>query len=113
MKLAIIIKGNANIISLPRWRSKANKFYSEIEEILIKRGYSVEFDPGLDFTKPKEADLYVAHSRGMSRLQYTDPNVPRIYVDDFLPKDHLDLYGKPQDAHFIVSDSLRAELERC
>jgi len=65
--LAVIIKGNSR-----KFKKKIHHlFYSHIKTFLESLGYKVEFDDGLYKTMPrKDADLYVCHSRGCSRVKW-------------------------------------------
>lgn len=63
---AVIITGNPKFIH----NAQAKKYYADIKAYLISLGVKdVSFDPCADYTCPKHADLYVAHSRGVSRAR--------------------------------------------
>lgn len=64
---AVIIKGNPKYVNNPQ----AQAFYQHIANTLTKSGVQrIIYDPGLDYTKPPMADLYIGHSRGCSRAAY-------------------------------------------
>lgn len=61
----VIIKGNPKFINTP----VARQYYKAIEKFLYGLGVKrVDFDPGADYTCPPKADFYVAHSRGVGRV---------------------------------------------
>ena len=85
-RLAIIIKGNPKYLRNHKVKPMAIKFYAEIEKILEDKGYVVEFDAGLPYTLPKVfAAVWVAHSRGIDRLEYAPNGVKTIALET---KDH-------------------------
>lgn len=75
-KSAVIIRGNPKYLN--RNKDVANKFYNKIQDILERRGFEVSFDPGHPFTQPKDADLWVGHSRGIDRLQFAPSKTTTI-----------------------------------
>ena len=80
--LAVIIKGNPKYIDNPKIKPLADKFYSEIKSILEQLGYIVNFDDGLSYTLPDtNAAVWIAHSRGISRLRYAPKNIVTIALD--------------------------------
>ena len=66
--LAVIIKGNPKYLD----NDLARNYYQDIESHLRSVGFDqVEHDAGEDFTRPRQdADLYVAHSRGVGRFDF-------------------------------------------
>lgn len=114
---AVIIKGNAKYITTER----AKAYYREIEDFLVSLGVDVEFDDGADYTCPPQADFYVAHSKGCSRircfkggpkekdfLMFGDPN-GYIHPDDLKwqkanpPKEGQ--FNPPPREHYMFIDS--------
>jgi hypothetical protein len=69
-KSAVIVKGNPKYIKDPKIKPMAERYYAEISDILRSQGYEVSFDPGLPYTQPVDADLWVGHSRGADRLRF-------------------------------------------
>lgn len=106
-KTAVLITGNPIYLNSQRFKTKAVAFYGEITDLLKSRGYCVKEDAGLDYTVPSDADLWIAHSRGMDRLRWAPPATVVVRIDDYLPHDHLQANGEPSLKHFIVNDSLR------
>lgn len=106
-KTAILITGNPIYLNSQRFKTRAVVFYNEITELLKIQGFCVKEDPGLDYTVPPDADLWIAHSRGMDRLRWAAPTTAVFRIDDHLPHDHLQANGEPSIKHFIVNDSLR------
>ena len=77
--LAIIIKGNDKYINNPKIKSIADTFYNDIKLKLEAKGYEVKFDDGMPYTIPDEtASVWIAHSRGIDRLQYGSKNITKI-----------------------------------
>lgn len=61
----VIIKGNPKFIK----NRLADKYYLQIRQFLLTLGVKrVTFDAGADYTCPPKADFYVAHSRGVGRV---------------------------------------------
>lgn len=106
-KTAVLITGNPKYINHVKWRVKSEVFYKRIESILKGCGYTVTRDPGEYYTLPITADLWVAHSRGISRLRFAPAGVDTVAIDDYLPKGHYDLNtGDPNNKHFEVTKEL-------
>ena len=77
--IAIIVKGNPKYIRMKSVRDNANKFYKEIENILINKGYTVEYDDGEPYTRPSiNANVWIGHSRGIDRLRFAPSNIKTI-----------------------------------
>lgn len=94
--LAIIVKGNSKYIEDPEIKPLAKRFYSEVKDILKAKGYKVKFDPGLSETRPDiTAKVWVAHSKGISRLKYAPPGIVLVALetlkDDGYSEDHYRL----------------------
>ena len=64
---AVIVKGNPKFID---GNTLADNFYDEIKTFLENQGYTVSYDPGEPYTSPKEANLWIGHSRGIDRLRF-------------------------------------------
>ena len=103
MKRAVIIKGNPKFV---QFYDISEKFYNHIKELLEFRGYSVIFDAGEEYTLPPDADVWIAHSRGMSRLRFASSSTKTIRIDDYLPIGHCELDGTPNISHYLVSNEL-------
>lgn len=116
--LAVIIKGNPKFINTPL----AKTFYSDVEKYLKALGYKVEFDAGEDYTRPRQdADLYVAHSRGVGRYEFMEERNKSKFVklgslDGAInPEDrgwqekvwHPGIKTPPPFDHFIFTDIMK------
>ena len=115
-KTAVIITGNTKIINSDKYKSIANKFYNDIKEYLELKGYSVTFDPGLEYTRPHKADLWIGHSRGVTRLQYAHKGTKTLAFGDEgginHPKDVSLRKGNPMnDYHFIFSKEQKEAID--
>jgi hypothetical protein len=114
MKTAIIIKGNPIFID---GNSNAEMFYSELKFFLESLGYSVSFDPGLPHTKPVDADLWVSHSWGSSRLQFAPINTKTIALGTKGGINHLEDKALepgqiPGKSHYILSEQMKNEIKK-
>ena len=75
--LAVIIKGNPKFINT----QVAKDYYKEIEKFLKNLGFKVEFDPGADYTRPRQdADLYIGHSRGAGRYEFMTEKAKKKFL---------------------------------
>lgn len=121
--LAVIVKGNPKFLNTPL----AKQYYKDIEVHLKKLGYTVVYDNGRAYTRPRQdADLYVAHSRGTDRFEFMTPENQQRFVmlgvpegviadDDKVWQDTLGQPGvspTPPDSHFIYSDKQREAVEK-
>ena len=105
---AVIIRGNPTIIHDPKWNNKAELFYTELKTFLEQCGVDVVLqDAGEPKTVPVKADLWIAHSRGLSRLQYAPKGTLTLNIDKYLKKNHVESSGKVKDSHFEVTASLK------
>lgn len=60
-----VIKGNPKFIN----NKVAKDYYNNIRKFLLELGVKrVLFDPGAEYTCPPKSDFYVAHSKGVSRV---------------------------------------------
>jgi L-amino acid N-acyltransferase YncA len=111
--LAVIIKGNPKFINTPL----AKSYYSDIETFLKSLGYTVEFNAGKDYTRPRQdADLYIGHSRGADRYDFMDAKNKSKFlkfgvlegyihpVDAAWQKVTKPGTGVPPNEHFIFTD---------
>lgn len=116
---AVIIKGNPKFIN----NAVAQKYYADIEYFLKDLGYTVEFDAGADYTRPRQdADLYVGHSRGTGRYDFMDKRAkPKFlkfgsYDGIIHPVDAAwqavtpPGTGTPPIEHFIFTDEQKAAI---
>lgn len=70
-KMVVIITGDPKYITDPDIIPLAERFYSEIHQILLVKGFTVEYDPGEPFTWPnRQAWVIIAHDRGLQRLRH-------------------------------------------
>jgi hypothetical protein len=83
LKSAVIIKGNPYYVNKDSENNYEN-YYKQVEGILREAGYGdVSYDPGEDYTTPKDADLWVGHSRGGGRLRLAPENTKTLRLDDY------------------------------
>ena len=85
-KTAVIIKGNPDHITKSNASHLENSFYTELKKIVESEGYSVSFDPGLPYTQPKDADVWLGFSRGADRLRFAPSGTLTIPVGSHTPK---------------------------
>ena len=95
--LAIIIKGNPKYLN--KNKDIANNFYNNIKTMLEEKGYRVKFNNGEPYTQPENADLWVAHSRGIDRLKFANKNTKTIALqtkneNDGMSPNHYQLSNK-------------------
>lgn len=70
--------------------SLADDFYRDLKERLEVLGWSVSFDEGLPYTVPSEdAQLWVAHSRGIDRLRFAPETVMTLALKTALDEKGL------------------------
>ena len=111
---AVIITGNPKYIAN---NPDATAFYTDLKNHLQNKGYQVSFDAGKPHTAPKEADLWVGHSRGVDRLRFAPQGTATIA----LGAPHPDAINHPNDdprvgkqpglAHFTLSDDMKDRME--
>lgn len=84
LRSAVIIKGNPYYTEQgPDVDNYAN-YYKEIEDELRKAGYEdITYDRGDDYTTPRDADLWVGHSRGSGRLKYAPEGTKTLDVTQY------------------------------
>lgn len=134
-KSAVIIKGNPYYVEQGPDVDNYSNYYREIEEELRKAGYDdISYDRGDDYTTPKDADLWVGHSRGRGRLRLAPENTKTLALDDYedgaeeysllVRKAMRELgYGSLQDfpvekrprpgkGHYTVTDRMREALSK-
>ena len=112
MKKAIIIKGNPKFI---KNNSEADNFYEQIKKFLEELSYDVSFDDGEDYTTPLEADLWLGHSRGSSRLRFASKETQTIAIgiQDGInhPKDKSLSKGQiPDKYHYILTEEMKEKI---
>ena len=111
-KTAVIIKGNPKYI---KNNTQANYFYNQLEKILKKLGFEVSFDSGEPFSTPKEANVWIGHSRGADRLRFAPNTTITISIGSKLkdsinhPKDTNEII--PNKFHYILTDEMIEELK--
>lgn len=76
-KTAVLITGNPKYVQ-GDYKDQADAFYQSIEKELDRLGVQHSRDPGLPYTEPDVADIYIGHSRGADRLKYVSPDSYRI-----------------------------------
>lgn len=100
VKSAVIIKGNPKFIKL--YKDESKNFYDNISEFLELRGYKVEYDSGEEYTTPPIADLWIGHSRGISRLRFAPEEVKTIGLGGkSLKSDNFKIINHPIDDEMI------------
>lgn len=93
--LVVIVTGNPKYLNNVKVKDMAETFYSDIKNILINKGYRVEFDPGLDYTHPDEsAKAWIGHSRGIDRLRFAPKSVKTLELQTM---DHGKKYNNKDD----------------
>lgn len=114
---AVLVMGNPHYLDM--YNGLPSDFYDKIEALLKKHQYEVERNEGKPYTKLPEADLYVGHSRGASRLNFVGPSSKVIRIGDNTegslnhPKDKAVTGGVvPDKYHFMLSKKMQEELER-
>jgi hypothetical protein len=107
--LAVIIKGNPKYIDDPKNKPLATEFYNEIKQLLVARGFRVTFSSGAAYSTPNlTAKAWIAHSRGIDRLQYTPKTVQTIALQTM---DHLKPYKNGDDPlHYQLSEADRVAI---
>ena len=131
-KTAVIIKGNSKHIDNDTAHLVC-PFYSKLKRILESEGYTVSFDPGLSFTTPKAADVWVGFSRGVGRLRFAPEGTTAIAIGSSMPNainhpadaawqkkyKHLDMRNilekdRPPipKEHLMITSSMERELRR-
>ena len=76
MSHIVIVKGNSKWVNDPEFKPMADRFYQDISKKLQAKGHTVELDPGEPYTLPNtKADVWLAHSRGVDRLQYAPKRI--------------------------------------
>lgn len=77
--LAVIIKGNPVYLDNHEIAPMAETFYDELKQLLENKGFEVTFDAGAPHTLPDiSAKVWVAHSRGIDRLDYAPKSVTTL-----------------------------------
>lgn len=95
---AVIIKGNPKFIEDD---IDADNFYKEIGAYLETLNYEVSFDTGEPYTSPKNAALWIGHSRGVDRLRFAPKDT---YVLAF-GSSHKDGVNHPDDNSVEIEHS--------
>jgi hypothetical protein len=113
MKTAVIIKGNPKFVE---GNPDADKYYANFASFLESLGFSVTFDPGLEYTSPAKADLWVSHSRGKDRLKFASEGIMTIATgiegginhpdDTSLKKGDI-----PDKFHYILTDEMKEKIK--
>jgi len=113
MKTAVIIKGNPKFVA---GNKEADKYYADLASFLEEQGFSVTFDPGLEYTTPKKADLWISHSRGKDRLRFAPEGIMTIATgvegginhpeDKSLKKGDI-----PDNFHYILTEEMKKKIK--
>ena len=125
---AVIIKGNpARMIGK---EMLAERYYQKIKKYLESKGFVVVMDSGDDFTCPPDADVYVAHSRGVGREicipdhqkdlfaklgdldGAVNPNEKEWMEWFFKEENQIQASEQPPEDHFVFSKIHRKEVDR-
>ena len=137
-KKAVIVKGNPYYVEGIQ-KDLADKFYSELEELLKKSGYKEVIFEDPDSSEIEEADLWIGHSKGEGKLKRIEKNgeVPEgtrlIYLSKYEPgynswraglKKQMKEKGYkswtkfisqekplPNKEHYLVTDKLKRAIE--
>ena len=83
---AVIVTGNPDHPTAKNVTKKTvSAFHSKLKRILESEGLDVSFDPGLQHTEPKKADVWMGHSRGADRLRFAPKNTLGIPIGSSRP----------------------------
>ena len=118
MKKAIIIVGNQKFI---KNNQQADDFYNQIKNFLEQNGCNVSFDLGEPFTKPREADIWVGHSRGADRLRFAPTRVKTLAIGSSSkgainhPKDNTRSFLGPSNLipnryHYVFTEEMKQKI---
>ncbi len=106
---AVIVTGNPEYINNP----VAANFYNTLQAHLEGKGYAVSRDPGLEYTMPSKADLWVGHSRGAGRFRFAPKGQRYISIGSSLPgainHPKATRFNKgqvPDDYHFTLTPKM-------
>ena len=113
MKTAVIIKGNPKFVAN---NPDADRFYDDVKNFLEELGYSVTFDPGKEYTRPIDADLWISHSRGADRLRFAPEGTKTIMLGILgginHPEDRSLVRGDiPEKWHYILTDEMKEKIK--
>jgi|APSaa5957512493_1039668.scaffolds.fasta_scaffold04293_2 hypothetical protein len=121
-RTAVFIQGN------PRWRTgheaRTATFYKKVVGLLEGEGFEVTTDPGLPYTSPKKADVWVGYSRGVDRLRFAPKGTTTIALGSNVagavrhPKDNTaNMVGTakgvaPNKYHYVLTPRMVGQLKR-
>lgn len=81
-KLVVIITGDPKYIHDPQLVPLVEAFYTEIGELVLAKGFHVEFDKGDPYTHPdRYARVWIAHDRGVQRRRHVSDNTIFIQLE--------------------------------
>ena len=80
-----IIKGNPDVDV--NNKKLYDKFYNDVAQYVINKGYIVGFDDGLPYTTPPGGKFWIGHSRGADRLRFANEfGAKTLRLDDYEPE---------------------------
>lgn len=117
-KSVVLITGNPKHV---QGNAAAEKFYREIEDVVRGTGATVKRDPGLAYTSPPKADVWVGHSMGVDRLRFAPKKTTTIAFgapDAWAlrhPKDNAATFTpgsteKPNKWHYVLTEEMKNKL---
>ena len=112
---AVIITGNPKHIAN---NEKADAFYKKIKDFLESLNYEVSLDPGLPYTSPKDANLWIGHSRGSDRLTFDNTTPKSLAFGAPIPQsinhpdDNVKTFAKqadyvPNEFHYVFTQEMK------
>lgn len=120
--LAVIIKGNPKYLH----SDIAKQYYKDIADYLRQKDFKVQFDAGAEYTIPRtDADLYIAHSRGVSRYDHMPAKCKKVFLKFGVPGGIIHpvdlkwqkevwrpgIKQQPPDEHFIFIDKQKKAID--
>lgn len=112
--LAVILIGEAHYLTDPCIQPWMMRLYSQIQQILEDKGYSVSFDEGQLGTIPNRlAAVWVGHDAGGYRLRFAPSNVVRVRLrtqswGQEFPSEDL---RRRNEQHYLLSNWDAAQLQ--
>jgi hypothetical protein len=120
LKSAVIITGNPAYL---KNNVAAKRFYEELQKMLVHEMYipKVTLDPGMAYTEPPKADLWIGHSRGADRLQFAPKGTFTVAIGDitgiYHPKDNTinnksKKPVKPNKYHYALTQGMKFQIKK-
>jgi hypothetical protein len=117
---AVIVKGNPARDTPGTYGG----IYEDLKEFLEEMNIKVSFDAGEPYTTPKDADIWIGHSRGVDRLRFAPEGTLTIKIgshdEDALnhpeeitssdPDDYDDLSNDEKRKHLVLHPSVAEKI---